>query len=216
MNIVSTTILIFLNMIAIVDYGLGNLASVQNMLKKAGSASTITRDHELIMNADKVILPGVGAFGIGMENLSTYGLIDVIKEKSRSGNPMLGICLGAQLMTTFSEENNREGLHLFDATTRRFPNIEGGLKVPHMGWSNVNIQQVNHPLFANIVTIPRYYFVHSYYMSATNNNEVLCGCDYGLTFAAGLAKENIAGVQFHPEKSHIFGLQLMKNFIAWK
>ncbi|MDP4827819.1 MAG: imidazole glycerol phosphate synthase subunit HisH [Flavobacteriales bacterium] len=202
-------------MIAIVDYGLGNLASVRNMLKKAGAPSEITRDPDLIMKADRVILPGVGAFGIGMSNLNSFGLVEVLKEKAKTGNPMLGICLGAQLMTAFSEENDCEGLNFFDARTSRFPN-DGDLKVPHMGWSNITIEQTQHPLFAGVVVTPRYYFVHSYYMQAMRESDQLCGCQYGLTFAAGLAKDNLAGVQFHPEKSHVFGLQLMKNFIAWK
>lgn len=201
-------------MIAIVDYGLGNLASVRNMLKKAGAQSEITRNPDLIMKADRVILPGVGAFGIGMKNLHEFELVDVLKEKARTGSPMLGICLGAQLMTTHSEENDCYGLNFFDARTTKFPSNDH-LKVPHMGWSNVAIEQ-QHPLFSGIQSIPRYYFVHSYYMHATEKSDVLCSCDYGLTFAAGLAKDNLAGVQFHPEKSHVFGLQLMKNFIAWK
>ena len=141
--------------------------------------------------------------------------MEVLKEKAKTGNPMLGICLGAQLMTTFSEENNCEGLNFFDARTSKFPN-DDVLKVPHMGWSNITIEQTQHPLFAGVVVTPRYYFVHSYYMRATRESDHLCSCQYGLTFAAGLAKDNLAGVQFHPEKSHVFGLQLMKNFIAWK
>ncbi|MBI1266987.1 MAG: imidazole glycerol phosphate synthase subunit HisH [Cryomorphaceae bacterium] len=202
-------------MIAIVDYGLGNLASVRNMLKKAGASSEITRDPDLILKADRVILPGVGAFGLGMANLHSFELVEVLKEKAQTGNPMLGICLGAQLMTTFSEENGCNGLNFFDARTSRFPN-NGDLKVPHMGWSNVTIEQSEHPLFASIALPPRYYFVHSYYMHAKSESDLLCSCRYGLSFAAGLAKDNLAGVQFHPEKSHVFGLQLMKNFIAWK
>jgi glutamine amidotransferase len=201
-------------MIAIVDYGLGNPESVKNMLRKAGADSLITADHDQLAAADKLILPGVGAFGRGMDNLRNAQLDVVIKSQIEAGVKLLGICLGAQLLTEYSEENTCEGLGLIAAETLKFNGLPAPLKVPHMGWNEIEVMQ-NHPLFNGAAQNQRYYFVHSYYMRCKHPENVLCLANYGAPFAAGIVNGNVAGVQFHPEKSHVFGLALMKNFIAW-
>jgi glutamine amidotransferase len=201
-------------MIAIVDYGLGNPESVKNMLRKAGADACITADHDQIAAADKIILPGVGAFGIGMENLRNAQLDQLLKLRTEAGVKLLGICLGAQLLTEFSEENKCDGLGLIAAETLKFNALPAPLKVPHMGWSEIEVLQT-HPLFEGTSQNQRYYFVHSYFMRCKHPENILCLANYGEPFAAGIAKGNVAGVQFHPEKSHVFGLALMKNFIAW-
>jgi glutamine amidotransferase len=202
-------------MIAIVDYGVGNLASVKNMIKKAGGKAVITSDHELITSAEKIILPGVGAFGVGMSNLKEQGLETIIKNRALSGVKILGICLGAQLLTKYSEENECEGLGLIPAKTVRFNISNKELKVPHMGWNQIQISQKEHPLLQNLHVNPRFYFVHSYYLTCDDPSYELCNCTYGHTFSAGIAKGYIAGFQFHPEKSHVFGLKVMENFLLW-
>ena len=202
-------------MIAIIDYGLGNLASVSNMVKRAGGKAIISADPEVLHEADKLLLPGVGAFGVGMANLRRLGLDTLIKDKCSAGVKLLGICLGAQLLTNFSEENECSGLGLIPAKTIRFNVADLGLKTPHMGWNNIQFSQINHPLLQNIQSNPRYYFVHSYYIQCAEIKDELCSCEYGHTFSAGIARKNIAGVQFHPEKSHVYGLRFFQNFLAW-
>ena len=202
-------------MIAIIDYGLGNLASVSNMIRKAGGKAVLSSDPDVLARADKLILPGVGAFGAGMANLRQLSLDTLVKEKASSGVKILGICLGAQLLTDSSEENECEGLGLIPAKTIRFRLANLGLKSPHMGWNNIRFSQENHPLLQNIQTSPRYYFVHSYYIKCADLQDELCHSDYGHSFSAGIARGNIAGVQFHPEKSHIYGLRFFQNFLAW-
>lgn len=202
-------------MIAIIDYGVGNLASVRNMIKKAGGKAKISSDPEVLASAEKLILPGVGAFGVGMANLRERGLDTLIKERAAAGVKILGICLGAQLLTDYSEENDCEGLGLIPAKTIRFDVADQGLKVPHMGWNNIQVSQSDHPLLQNIQANPRYYFVHSYYMKCDDQADELCSCDYGHSFSAGIAKGHVAGMQFHPEKSHVFGLKVMGNFLSW-
>lgn len=201
-------------MIAIVDYGLGNPESVKNMLRKAGADALITADHQQLSEAEKLILPGVGAFGKGMENLRNAQLDSLIKARTAAGVKLLGICLGAQLLTEYSEENNCAGLGLIPAETVKFTALPAQLKVPHMGWNGIEVRQ-NHALFKNTAANQRYYFVHSYFMRCKQPEDILCLAHHGNPFAAGIAKNNIAGVQFHPEKSHVFGLALMKNFIDW-
>jgi glutamine amidotransferase len=201
-------------MIAIIDYGLGNPESVKNMLRKAGADALITADHQQLAEAEKLILPGVGAFGKGMENLRNAQLDSLIKARTAAGVKLLGICLGAQLLTEHSEENNCAGLGLIFAETVKFTALPAQLKVPRMGWNEIEVRQ-NHALFNNTAANQRYYFVHSYFMRCKQPEDILCLANYGTPFAAGIAKNNVAGVQFHPEKSHVFGLALMKNFIAW-
>ena len=202
-------------MIGIIDYGLGNLASVKNMIKKVGGDAIISADVNELSECEKLILPGVGAFGQGMQNLKDKGLDRYVKEEAQNGKKILGICLGAQLLTSHSEEGNVEGLDLIKAETRKFVLSDPKLKVPHMGWFQVDFKQMQHPLFDGLSNDQRYYFVHSYYMDCSSEEDVLCSCDYEITFAAGIAKGNIAGVQFHPEKSHVFGMKLMSNFLNW-
>lgn len=201
-------------MITIIDYGLGNLASILNMIKKVGGSAKLSSNSQDIDQATKLILPGVGHFAAGMQNLKASGLDTVLKKKTeRDAVPLLGICLGMQLLTSHSEEGDVEGLGFIPARTRRFnftpPHT---LKVPHMGWSDV--QPKNHPLFEGINETPRYYFVHSYYASCDSPENSIATCHYGQTFDCAIGKENIMGVQFHPEKSHRFGMQIFKNFIS--
>jgi glutamine amidotransferase len=198
-------------MINIVDYGIGNLKSIHNILNYIGVDSRISNSIDDIKNADKLILPGVGHFKTGMENLIHSNLIDVLSEEVFVKRKIiLGICLGMQLMTRHSEEGNCEGLGWIDATTRKFQ-ISDSLKVPHMGWNDVSYKKVSH-LNENISSNPRYYFVHSYHVQCNQQADVLATSIYGYEFVAAFQHENIYGVQFHPEKSHKYGMELLKNF----
>lgn len=199
-------------MIVIIDYDIGNLAAVANMLRRIGHASLITSDPDQIEAADRIILPGNGHFDTCMKNIRASGLVPVLEEKVlRQGTPLLGICVGAQMLGLSSEEGIEPGLGWLDMKVRRFPNVEG-LRVPHMGWSEVSLPQPDHPLAFNLGEDPRYYFVHSYYLEPSQEVDTLFSAEYGLTFAAGVSRGNIAGVQFHPEKSHRFGKALLANF----
>lgn len=200
-------------MIAIIDYDMGNIGSVYNMLKKIGKKSIITRDASQIIHAEKLILPGVGAFDSGMEQLEKYGLVSLITEKVRKEqSPILGICLGAQLLLSRSEEGTKPGLGLIDGEVVRF-NFEGAnrLRVPNMGW-RTTLKARNSQLVDNLPTDPRFYFVHSYHFKLQNPNDQLLLSEYGYAFCAAFEHQNIAGVQFHPEKSHKFGMSLLRNF----
>lgn len=201
-------------MIAIIDYGVGNLGSIGNMLKKLGVPAIITADAAVIADASKLILPGVGAFDYGMQKLHDSGLIPVITEKTQQQKtPFLGICLGMQLMTRRSEEGQLPGLGWFAADTRRFDatRLKPGEKIPHMGWAEVNITQP-HALPENLGEAPRFYFVHSYHVVCDHAADAILTAHYGYEFVAGFARGHIMGVQFHPEKSHRFGMQLLQNF----
>lgn len=200
-------------MIAIVDYGLGNLGSIANMLKVIGERSVITSDPEKIQKADKLILPGVGAFDAGMTQLSKRRLISVLQEETlQKGKPILGICLGMQLLGRKSEEGTLSGLGLIPFDNIRFRiDPASGLKVPHMGWDIVRFERKN-PLLDGIKGTQRYYFVHSYHAVCDDPANSLMTCDYGYEFVAAVVKDNILGVQFHPEKSHNFGMKLLENF----
>lgn len=202
-------------MIIIVDYGMGNLGSIRNMLKKAGSDSVISNDREAIENATKLILPGVGAFDKAMNNLKDLDLIQLLNRKVLlEKTPVLGICLGMQLMANSSEEGTASGLGWIDAQVKKFKfPTHIYHKIPHMGWNTV-LDTKNNFLFKSMPHKElRYYFVHSYYFEANNKLDVFGETYHGITFAAAINKENIYGVQFHPEKSHKFGMQLLKNFI---
>lgn len=201
-------------MIAIIDYGLGNLGSIANMLKVIGEKNIITDDKETILSADKLILPGVGAFDAGMKNLKEKGLTKVINKAAlEDKKPILGVCLGMQLLGMESEEGNLKGLGLIPFTSRKFQFFgETKLAIPHMGWDIVNFIQ-NHPLTTGLKGRQRYYFVHSYYAVCEHKENILMTCDYGYEFAAAVVKDNVIGVQFHPEKSHDFGMNLLKNFV---
>lgn len=199
-------------MIAILDYGLGNLGSISNMLKVIGEKSKITNDITSIRESDGIILPGVGAFDAGMSKLSESGLTDVIKEEANMGKPILGICLGMQLLGKRSEEGTLPGLDLIPFECKKFSFDDKSLKIPHMGWDIVDFRK-QHPLLEGLTGQQRYYFVHSYYAVCENSNNILMTCDYGIEFACSVVKDNVMGVQFHPEKSHDFGLSLLTNFV---
>jgi glutamine amidotransferase len=199
-------------MIAIVDYRLGNLGSIANMFGRIGAKAVITGDPAQIAQASKVVLPGVGAFDNGMSNLRELGLVDVLNRKVLDeGVPTLGICLGAQLMTRRSEEGCSPGLAWVDAETARF-RPEAGRKVPHMGWCDIRLAKAS-PLFDG-ADAPRFYFVHSYHFDCRRPQDVLATAFYGYEFPAAFSAGNIVGVQFHPEKSHRFGLDVLKRFAA--
>ena len=200
-------------MIAIINYGLGNLTSILNMHKRLGIEAIITSDFETIRQADKLILPGVGHFKKGMENLHQSGLKklldEIVLEKQK---PILGICLGAQLMTKHSEEGDVDGLGWVDANTVMFDKSKlGNLKVPHMGWSDIEIVQAN-PLLHALPEAPRFYHVHSYHFQFDKKDEVIANTEYGYRFESAFQKNNIYGTQFHPEKSHKYGMKVIENF----
>ena len=203
-------------MLTIIDYKAGNVRSIQNMLKKIGVKSIISNKQEDIEKADRLILPGVGAFDYGMEQLDKSGLIPVLNKKVLEDKvPVLGICLGVQLFTQDSKEGNCEGLGWFDAETVTFDQskLPKAYKIPHMGWAELDYKP-DCRLFENMHEYPpRFYFVHSYHLQANNQADVIATTNYGYGFAVGLKKDNIVGVQFHPEKSHKFGMQFLRNFI---
>lgn len=202
--------------IVIVDYGLGNPASVHNMLRKAGAASIVTADRDVIRAAQRLILPGVGAFDHGMQNLHERGLVEVLNDAVLERRvPMLGICLGLQLMSRGSEEGQHVGLGWLDADTVRFEGeVFRGLRIPHMGWNRV-LPATTSFLSAPLEDDARFYFVHSYHLRCRRREDVALTATYGDTIVAGAVNGNIAGTQFHPEKSHRFGLALLKRFAEW-
>ena len=201
-------------MIVIVDYGMGNLGSMLNMLKRIGAQARIESDPEQLRRATKLILPGVGAFDAAMGRIDAVpGLREVLDAKARVEQvPMLGVCLGMQLLTRGSEEGVLPGLGWIPAVTRRFPRQEG-LKVPHMGW-NIAHPTTPSPLTSDLGPEPRYYFVHSYYVTVDDPADSLMRTHYGLDFDSAMGHANLFGVQFHPEKSHRFGMRLLQNFAA--
>jgi glutamine amidotransferase len=200
-------------MIVIIDYNVGNIGSILNMLKKIGVQGDITSDISKIESADKIILPGVGSFDTGMENLKNLGLLEVLNKKVLvQKTPVLGICLGMQLLTKGSEEGSLPGLGWIDGCVKRFAlDAFPDLKVPHMGWDYVSVKKES-LLFKDMYEEPKFYFVHSYYVSPTNASDVLTTTNYGLEFCSSLENGNIFGAQFHPEKSHKYGMKLLKNF----
>jgi glutamine amidotransferase len=182
------------------------------MLGYLGIDAQISSDPNEIAKAERLILPGVGHFQHGMEQLSKLGLIEVLKKAVlEDKKPILGICLGMQLLTRYSEEGNLNGLGFIDAYTKKFELKNSILKVPHMGWNTVSFMKESQ-LIKDISETPRYYFVHSYYVDCLNQNDVLCATQYGREFVSGFQHENIFGLQFHPEKSHKFGMELVANF----
>jgi glutamine amidotransferase len=198
-------------MIAILDYGIGNLKSIHNMFKKVRVESVITSDIELINRADKYILPGVGSFDHGITSLRKAGFFEALtKEVLENHKPILGICLGMQLLTNSSEEGKEKGLGWIDASTVKFDLEDKSLSIPHMGWNKIYPANTN-DIFKNFKD-NRFYFVHSYHVVCNDVNKSLATCVYGKSFTCSINKNNIYGVQFHPEKSHKFGMQLLKNF----
>lgn len=200
-------------MIAIIDYDAGNLRSVEKALLALGEQPVITRDAEVLLSADKVILPGVGSFGDAMGRLRQYGLIDVIHQIVEKGIPFLGICLGLQLMFERSDESGGvEGLGLLGGEILKIPDCEG-LKIPHMGWNSLDIRDGSR-LFAGIPDQSYVYFVHSYYLKAADENIVAASTEYSTHIHAAVESGNVFACQFHPEKSSDVGLRILKNFIA--
>ena len=202
-------------MIAIIDYGMGNLRSVSKAFEAVGHQAVVTRDTTAIGNASHVVLPGVGAFGECMANIEQYGLVEPIRKAIQSGKPFLGICLGLQLLFMESEEfGNHKGLGIIPGRVRRFA-IDPVLKVPHMGWNQVNIQRLC-PLFQGIKDGDHWYFVHSYFVDPADRQMAATTTTYGIPFVSSIWRDNVVACQFHPEKSQAVGLQLIKNFGSWK
>jgi glutamine amidotransferase len=201
-------------MITIIDYKTGNLGSIQNILKRIGEQSVVTSDRYEIAKAKKLILPGVGAFDTGMRNLNQLGLVEVLNEKViNEKTPVLGICLGMQLLSEGSEEGLLQGLGWIRARTVRFHFVDTiEYKIPHMGWNFIK-QHRQSRLFENMYPEARFYFVHSFYFNAGNTGDIVASTTYETEFTSAVERENILGVQFHPEKSHKFGMKLLKNFV---
>ena len=198
-------------MIAIIDYDAGNIKSVEKALKTLGQEVIVTREADIILNADKVILPGVGAFGDAMGKLHDYGLVDVIHKVVEKNTPFLGICLGLQLMFESSEETpGVEGLGILKGKIVKIPE-NGDLKIPHMGWNSLHFQNEGR-LFANLPQDSYVYFVHSYYLQADDETIVKATTDYSTCIHASVEKDNVFACQFHPEKSSDVGLTILKNF----
>ena len=199
-------------MIHIIDYGMGNLGSMRNMFKRIGTEAKIESDPAKLVHASKLVLPGVGSFDAAMTRInSTDGLRELLEKKANIEKiPILGVCLGMQLLTNSSEEGNSLGLGWINAKTLRFPKKDG-IKVPHMGW-NVASPLKDIPLLANVGVEPRYYFVHSFCVQVEDKEHAIMTTEYGWKFDSAISKENIYGVQFHPEKSHRFGMQILTNF----
>lgn len=201
-------------MISIIDYGVCNVGSIQNMLKRVGATARLVASPQELTGSTKLILPGIGAFDAGMGYLRQKGFVEPLREMVLGqGTPILGICLGAQLMTTGSEEGNDAGLGFFKAYVRRFKFATPELKVPHIGWNRVKREQPN-TVLEGYAAPPRFYFVHSYYMECENPADVVATTVYGHAFCSIIGHGSTVGVQFHPEKSHRFGMQLMRNFAA--
>lgn len=200
-------------MIVIIDYGMGNLNSIKNMFKKIGIPATISSNIDLIRSADKLILPGVGAFDNGMKNIKEMGLIEVLNEMILNlKRPILGICLGMQLMTLSSEEGILPGLGWINGNTERFKQQElVHHRIPNIGWNTLSINQL-HPLLDGIDSDYRFYFVHSYHVCCNDPDNVIATTLYGIRFTSAFARGNIMGVQFHPEKSLRFGFKIFQNF----
>ena len=212
--------------VAIIDYGMGNLHSVAKALEHASESLqtntkvVVTHDHNSILNADHVVLPGVGAMRDCMGEIKRLGVDKIVNEVIAAGTPFLGVCVGMQALLENSDENDGvECLGIFEGHVHSFASSFddkkiNGLKIPHMGWNQVN-QSIDHPMWQNIPNNERFYFVHSYYTQANNKQFIAATSDYGFEFCVSLAKDNIFATQFHPEKSQHAGLQLYANFLNW-
>lgn len=199
-------------MIAIIDYGAGNIQSVSKALRHIGCDCFITNKKDEILSADGAVLPGVGSFGDTVDSLNKYGIKEAVIEFIKSGKPFLGICLGLQLLFPGSEESEgAEGLGIFDGTITKIPNGDG-LKIPHMGWNSLKITKDSR-LFKGIEENPYVYFVHSYFLNAADKSIVAAQTEYGVTIDAAVEKGNVFATQFHPEKSGNTGLRILKNFV---
>lgn len=209
-----------MNRVGIVDYGMGNLRSVANAVRMAGAEPAIIGRPEEVPSYERLIVPGVGAFAQAMRHLADSGLGAALEQARQAGRPILGICLGMQLMCRSSQEDAPDGaphagLGWIDARVRRFPGGPG-FKVPHMGWDDVRPALPGHALLDGIADGSDFYFVHSYYVDCADPGDVLLRGEYGVPYCAAFAHGNVAGAQFHPEKSQQAGLRLLKNYLAWK
>lgn len=202
-------------MIAIIDYDIGNISAVVNMLQRLGLPCRVTANPAEVQQCERIILPGNGAFDACMHNLRASGMLPVLEEQVLQRKiPLLGICVGAQMLGSGSAEGVAPGLGWLDMRVERFPAL-ADLRIPHMGWNHVVAAQTTHPLTQDMTADARFYFVHSYYMRPKEPESILLHAHYGINFAAGVVRGNIAGVQFHPEKSHRFGKQLLSAFARW-
>jgi glutamine amidotransferase len=193
--------------LAVVDYGVNNIGSVLNMLRRLGIAADPATRGDDVAKASAIVLPGIGAFDAGVKNLRSAGLFEAIQLRVREGAPILGICLGMQLLTRGSEEGSLEGLSLVPATTKRF--AARGLKIPHMGWNETTCRDAE--LFAGQHD-PRFYYVHSYHVVCDDPADIAATCHYGIDFTAAVRRRHVMGTQFHPEKSHRFGMRVLESF----
>lgn len=205
-------------MVSIIDYRAGNLKSVERALNKIGVLCRITADREEVRAAERVIFPGVGAAGQAMANLKELGMDQVLSDVFISGKPILGICLGAQIVLEASQENEAACLGLIKGSTKRFPEeLSAGpdrLKIPHMGWNGLNIRK-QHPVLDGINPDDEFYFVHSYYPAPSSKACVMAETEYGITFPSVVGTRNLVAMQFHPEKSGPAGLRILRNFCSW-
>lgn len=201
-------------MIAIIDYGVGNLRSVEKAFQFIGCKAIITSDAKTVSRADGIVLPGVGAFSDAMENLRNAGMVDLVKGAIAADKPFLGICLGMQLLFDYSEEGGgrADGLGIFKGAIRQLPQ-DTGLKVPHMGWNSLKTKEAC-PLFNDLKANPYVYFVHSFYLEAENRQLVAATAEYGVRIDAAIARGNVFATQFHPEKSGSIGLDMLRNWAA--
>ena len=199
--------------IYIIDYGVGNLGSISNILQKVGAEPKFLKDPNDKKSIDMLILPGVGSFDYCANRLKKNGFFDLLNEFKDTGKPIIGVCVGAQLMCSYSEEGNSYGLNWFDSKVCKFKfSNQTDLKVPHMGWNSINILR-DHKIIQGIDVKNRFYFLHSYYIDSETKNNVLAETFYGNPFNSIIEKENIIGIQFHPEKSHKYGIKLFENII---
>jgi len=202
-------------MITIVDYDAGNLRSVKRACDAAGIGSVLSKDPDAVARADRVIFPGVGAAKSAVETLSRTGLGEAIRSAHAKGTPILGICLGAQIVLDGSEEGDVRCLGLVQGQTRRFRLSDPRLKVPHIGWNDVRVEK-SHPLLVGIEPGDEFYFVHSFYPSPADSERIYATADYGGAFCCALGKDNLFATQFHPEKSGPLGLRLLERFVRWE
>lgn len=200
--------------IALLDYGMGNLHSAAKALEHVGATVDVTNDAKLIAKADKIVFPGVGAMRDCIQGMQEAGIDEVVRQAAFN-KPVLAICVGMQALMQHSEENGGvDALGIFKGSVKRFPDFKD-LKVPHMGWNQVHQMHPEHPMWKNIEQDARFYFVHSFYVAPQDTQLIAASCDYGLNFCSAIHQENLFATQFHPEKSHTVGLQLLKNFVEW-
>lgn len=202
-------------MITIIDYNMGNVGSIANMIKYVGEESIITRDPKEIEKAKKIILPGVGSFDTGIENLLEYGLVNILNHIVLEKKIIVfGICLGMQLLSKKSREGNLNGLGWIEAETVKFE-FSGNpkLNTPYMGWNDIYVKKQNEGILKDLPNDPRFYFDHSYHLKCQDEKDIMADCEYGYTFPCAIHSDNIYGAQFHPEKSHKYGMKVFENFI---